>query len=285
MITEPGPQPASRDQASHARQHLAAIAASLTGHGIPSRLTRLGGVPVLTIDQPGGGPDRATVSIDPGPGVGPGQQFDCTCIWTPAPGATPQATAGTIITVLDAIGRAAGPPGRRARTPRAPRRSQRPPGPPASHNPAPGRGRPAPAQPGRQVSAVPGNIIYAERAVVRAAGTASRYLAGPLPADIPTRYHHPLPRPVRRTPMTGPVPAVPAGQPACDDLTARVFRALYAGFDLHHVGGTYVVIPKGTPCFAGPSLGDIVRQISDREHPGPPPPGAPAAPGKGPPGR
>jgi hypothetical protein len=36
---------------------------------------------------------------------------------------------------------------------------------------------------------------------------------------------------------------------------------------------TYVVIPKGTACFAAPSLGEIARQISDREHPGPPAPG------------
>ena len=73
--------------------------------------------------------------------------------------------------------------------------------------------------------------------------------------------------------MTDPGPAVPAGPPACDDLTARVFRALHAQFDLHHADGTYVVTPKGTPCFAGPSLGEIARQISDREHPGPPAPG------------
>jgi hypothetical protein len=41
--------------------------------------------------------------------------------------------------------------------------------------------------------------------------------------------------------VTNPGPAVPAGQPAGDDLTARVFRALYARSGLHHVGGTYVV--------------------------------------------
>jgi hypothetical protein len=109
MTTRPTPQPPPPSQVSHARQHLAAIAATLTGHGIAARLTRLGGIPVLTIDQPGPGPDRATVSIDPAPGTG--QQYDCTCIWTPAPGSTPQATAGTIITVLDAITRPGAPPG------------------------------------------------------------------------------------------------------------------------------------------------------------------------------
>jgi hypothetical protein len=56
----------------------------------------------------------------------------------------------------------------------------------------------------------------------------------------------------------------PAGPPHRDDLTARVFRALYQRFDLHNVGGTYIAIPKGTPCFAARSLG--ARQISDHEH-------------------
>jgi len=59
--------------------------------------------------------------------------------------------------------------------------------------------------------------------------------------------------------MTGPESAAPFGQPPRDDLTARVFRALYQRFDLRTVGDTYVVVPKGTPCFAGPSLGDIAR--------------------------
>ena len=118
MTTDPAPQPAPRGQPGDARQHLAAIAASLSGHGIPARLTRLAGIPVLTVDQPGAGPDRAAVSIDPGPGGGPGPQFDCTCIWTPAPGATPQATAGTILAVLAAIGRADSPPGQDTPGPR-----------------------------------------------------------------------------------------------------------------------------------------------------------------------
>src|ERR1035437_1049374 len=63
MTTAPAPQPAPRGQPGDARQHLAAIAASLSGHGIPARLTRLAGIPVLTVDQPGAGPDRAAVSI------------------------------------------------------------------------------------------------------------------------------------------------------------------------------------------------------------------------------
>ena len=52
-------------------------------------------------------------------------------------------------------------------------------------------------------------------------------------------------------------------------LTARIFRALYQEFDLRTINGTYVVVPKGTPWFAGASLGDIARQISDHDHPGP----------------
>ncbi len=53
--------------------------------------------------------------------------------------------------------------------------------------------------------------------------------------------------------MTGPAPANPAGPPAPGDLTARVFRALYQGFDLHAVGGTYIAIPAGTPALPGPA--------------------------------
>jgi len=67
--------------------------------------------------------------------------------------------------------------------------------------------------------------------------------------------------------MTGPLPADPAA--ARDDLTPRVFRALYDAFDLHTVGGTHIAVPKGTPCFAAASLSEIARQISTREHPGP----------------
>ena len=60
---------------------------------------------------------------------------------------------------------------------------------------------------------------------------------------------------------------VAAGQLGRDDLTERIFRALYQEFDLRTINGTYVVVPKGTLWFAGTSLGDIARQISD--HPGP----------------
>jgi hypothetical protein len=63
--------------------------------------------------------------------------------------------------------------------------------------------------------------------------------------------------------VTGTSPA----RPCRDDLTLRVFRALYAEFDLHTVGGTHVVVPRGTPWFAGHSLGEIARQISEYEHP------------------
>ena len=69
-----------------------------------------------------------------------------------------------------------------------------------------------------------------------------------------------------------------AGQPGGDDLTARIFRALYQEFDLRAINGTYVVVPKGTPWFAGHSLGDIARQISDHDHPSPA--ASPAGPGQ-----
>jgi hypothetical protein len=54
-------------------------------------------------------------------------------------------------------------------------------------------------------------------------------------------------------------------KPDPGDPTARVFRAPYRTYDLHSVQGVHVVVPRGTPCFAGPSLGDVARQISDYE--------------------
>jgi hypothetical protein len=50
-----------------------------------------------------------------------------------------------------------------------------------------------------------------------------------------------------------------------DELTVRIFRALYRDFDLYTTGSTYVVVPKGTPYFSGGSLGSIARQISEHE--------------------
>jgi hypothetical protein len=88
-----------------AGQHLAAIAASLSAGGFTSRLTQTCGTPVLTVAAPGAGPEPDTVCLHPDPYAGPGPalQFDCTCIWTPAPGASPQATAATIAAVLTAL--------------------------------------------------------------------------------------------------------------------------------------------------------------------------------------
>jgi hypothetical protein len=87
-------------------QHLTAIASSLSARGLISHLTRSGGTPVLTVDAPGGGPDPAAIAIHPDPyadsGSGPGTWLDCTCTWTPAPGASPQATAAVIAAVLNA---------------------------------------------------------------------------------------------------------------------------------------------------------------------------------------
>jgi hypothetical protein len=97
--------------AGQARQHLAAIAASLTPHGLTSRLAMIGPVPVLTINDPAAGPHAATIAVDPDPGTATGQPFDCTCIWTSAPGTTPQATADTIRAVLHAIHPATTRPG------------------------------------------------------------------------------------------------------------------------------------------------------------------------------
>ena len=72
--------------------------------------------------------------------------------------------------------------------------------------------------------------------------------------------------------MTGTTPASTAGQLGGDDLTPRIFRALYQDFDLVTIGVVHVVTPKGTRVFVGDSLGQIARQISDDEY------GAPAEP-------
>jgi hypothetical protein len=66
-----------------------------------------------------------------------------------------------------------------------------------------------------------------------------------------------------------------AGQPGRDDLTPRIFRALYQDFDLLTIGVIHIVTPKGTPVFIADSLGQIARQISDHERE------APAAPSSG----
>jgi hypothetical protein len=78
--------------------------------------------------------------------------------------------------------------------------------------------------------------------------------------------------------MTGPTPASGSARPGGDDLTVRVFRALYQAYDLHCVAGIHIAVPAGAPCFVGPSLGAIARQISDHEHPTPPPTGPMTAP-------
>ena len=57
----------------------------------------------------------------------------------------------------------------------------------------------------------------------------------------------------------------PDGQPPPADLTARLFRALYDQFDLHAIGGAHVAVPKGTPYFAGSTIGEVARQISSEQ--------------------
>ena len=66
--------------------------------------------------------------------------------------------------------------------------------------------------------------------------------------------------------MTGPPPASP---PPAGDLPARLFRALFQGYDLHPAGGAWFAVPKGTACYAAPTIGEIAGQISVREHPRP----------------
>ena len=99
MTTGHLPQAALRNQAD---RRLAAVAAGFTGHGISPRLSRIGGVPVLTVEEPTGGSDPITVSINPDLSA-PGQPLECTVLWTPPPGVPPEAIANTIIAVLNAI--------------------------------------------------------------------------------------------------------------------------------------------------------------------------------------
>jgi hypothetical protein len=93
------PQPAPHDQADH---KLTAVAAGFTAHGITACLSRIADMPVLTIEDPAGGSDPATISVNPDPGT-PGLPLQCTCLWTPPPGATPETIAETIIAVLNAL--------------------------------------------------------------------------------------------------------------------------------------------------------------------------------------
>jgi hypothetical protein len=99
LTTGPLPQPASPTQAG---QHLAAVAAAVTGHGLITRLYRIGDVPVLTIEEPTDGPAPTTISLSPDL-TNPALSLECTCLWTPAPGVTPQATTDTIIAMLNTV--------------------------------------------------------------------------------------------------------------------------------------------------------------------------------------
>jgi hypothetical protein len=54
-----------------------------------------------------------------------------------------------------------------------------------------------------------------------------------------------------------------------DELTARVFRALYSQYDLLTIGVIHIVTPKGTPVFISDSLGQIARQLTSHQHPDP----------------
>lgn len=57
----------------------------------------------------------------------------------------------------------------------------------------------------------------------------------------------------------------PEGQSPPEDLTACVLRASYPGFDLHALAAQHLTLPKSTPCFTAPAIGEIARKISGRE--------------------
>jgi hypothetical protein len=83
-------------------QHLDAIATALTDGGVDCQVTRPAGTPVLTTGPPLG-LNAATVAIDPDMHAATDLRMDCTCVWTPAPGTTPEVTAAVIGAVLNAI--------------------------------------------------------------------------------------------------------------------------------------------------------------------------------------
>ena len=99
MSTGHQSRPASGGQAN---RHLIAVAADLTGHGISPCLSRIGDVPILTIEEPTGRPDPTTVSINPDLSA-PGMPLECTFLWTPPPGVPPEVIADTIMAVLNAL--------------------------------------------------------------------------------------------------------------------------------------------------------------------------------------
>ena len=107
MSTGHQSRPASGAQAN---RHLTAVAADLTGHGISPRLSRIGDVPILTIEEPTDGPDPTTVSMSPDISD-PGMPLECTILWTPPRGLPPKAIADTIIAVLNAVRPLAAAPG------------------------------------------------------------------------------------------------------------------------------------------------------------------------------
>jgi hypothetical protein len=104
-----------------------------------------------------------------------------------------------------------------------------------------------------------------------------------LDAIRPSRHQppaSPFPGPAARpsTRRTGHPPAA-AIPPRRDELTPRIFRALYGDYELRTVEGTtFVAVPRGTAWHAGHSIGEIARQISSRNHQDPAaatPPGVP----------
>lgn len=82
--------------------HLDAVAAALARYGVGCRITRPAGIASVLVTGPPAGPGGATAAIDPDPQADRDLRLDCTCVWTPPPGSTPEATAATIAAVLRA---------------------------------------------------------------------------------------------------------------------------------------------------------------------------------------
>jgi hypothetical protein len=82
--------------------HLDAVAAALARYGVGCCISRPAGTTPVLVTGPPVDRGGATVAVDPGPQAGRDLLLDCTCVWTPPPGTTPEATAATMAAVLRA---------------------------------------------------------------------------------------------------------------------------------------------------------------------------------------
>ena len=114
----------------------------------------------------------------------------------------------------------------------------------------------------------PAAIFRTERAGSPAPAVRSCVLPGWRSSPAPARPKGPRPDDRRH----------PSGPAASGGPDRPRLRALYPGYDLHALAGTWLALPAGTPWFTAPAIGEIARQIAAREH-HPPPPASRPGPG------